>query len=120
MLLHTAFTDEPTITATQLAQFDPFGNGYCNFTNGDLRYQKHRLEIFKIRFLMSIKICRVVRRRSKIHLFSYRYASEVNIGQSFLTCPVSPPRRTNRPLLFIFHHAKYISNGQSSSNLCVF
>jgi hypothetical protein len=38
MLLYTAFTDEPTISAKQIAQFDPFGNGYCNFTNGDLRF----------------------------------------------------------------------------------
>lgn len=38
MLLYTAFTDESTISAKQIAQFDPFGNGYCNFTNGDLRY----------------------------------------------------------------------------------
>jgi hypothetical protein len=37
MLLYTAFTDEPTLTAKQLGQFDPFGNGYCNFINGDLR-----------------------------------------------------------------------------------
>lgn len=39
MHLYTAFTDEPTISAKQLAQFDPFGNGYCNFTNGSLRYE---------------------------------------------------------------------------------
>ncbi len=40
MLLYTAFTDDdPTISPRQLAQFDPFGNGYCNFTNGDLRYE---------------------------------------------------------------------------------
>jgi hypothetical protein len=39
MHLYTAFTDEPTLTATQIAQFDPFGNGYSNFLNGDLRYK---------------------------------------------------------------------------------
>ena len=38
MLLYTAFDDQPTITGKQIGQFDPFGNGYCNFTNGDLRY----------------------------------------------------------------------------------
>ncbi|CAF0750717.1 unnamed protein product [Rotaria sordida] len=44
MLLYTAFTDEPTLSAKQLAQFDPFGNGYCNFMNGDLRLQLTALE----------------------------------------------------------------------------
>jgi hypothetical protein len=39
MLLYTAFTDDPTTSAKQIAQFDPFGNGYSNFTNGDLRYK---------------------------------------------------------------------------------
>jgi hypothetical protein len=39
MLLYTAFTDESTYTAKQIAQFDPFGNGYCNFINGKLRYE---------------------------------------------------------------------------------
>jgi hypothetical protein len=48
MLLYTAFTDEPTIIAKQISQFDPFGNGYCNFTNGDLRY---RTRFFKDFFL---------------------------------------------------------------------
>ncbi|CAF4314521.1 unnamed protein product [Rotaria socialis] len=44
MHLYTAFTDEPTLSGKQLAQFDPFGNGYCNFTNGDLRLQLTALE----------------------------------------------------------------------------
>lgn len=38
MLLYTAFDDEPAVSAKQLAQFDPFGNGYCNFTSGALRF----------------------------------------------------------------------------------
>jgi hypothetical protein len=48
MLLYTAFTDESTYAAKQIAQFDPFGNGYCNFTNGDLRYE--------IQLLINLKI----------------------------------------------------------------
>jgi hypothetical protein len=55
MLLYTAFTDESTYAAKQIAQFDPFGNGYCNFTNGDLRYE--------IRLLINLKIY-----QEKIHL----------------------------------------------------
>ncbi|CAF0767811.1 unnamed protein product [Rotaria sp. Silwood1] len=50
MLLYTAFTDEPTLSAKQLAQFDPFGNGYCNFTNGDLRLQLTALEGVELNF----------------------------------------------------------------------
>ncbi|CAF0750657.1 unnamed protein product [Adineta ricciae] len=44
MLLYTAFTDEPSYASRQIAQFDPFGNGYCNFTNGNLRLQLTALE----------------------------------------------------------------------------
>jgi hypothetical protein len=50
MLLYTAFTDEPTIIAKQISQFDPFGNGYCNFTNGDLRYRTRFLKDFFLYF----------------------------------------------------------------------
>ncbi|CAF1103043.1 unnamed protein product [Adineta ricciae] len=44
MLLYTAFTDEPSYASRQIAQFDPFGNGYCNFTSGNLRLQLTALE----------------------------------------------------------------------------
>ena len=40
MHLYTAFDDEPAANSKQIAQFDPFGNGYCNFINGDLRYDE--------------------------------------------------------------------------------
>ncbi|UJR33587.1 hypothetical protein I4U23_021024 [Adineta vaga] len=50
MLLYTAFTDEPPYTSRQIAQFDPFGNGYCNFTNGKLRLQLTALEGIELNF----------------------------------------------------------------------
>ncbi|CAF3728049.1 unnamed protein product [Adineta steineri] len=50
MLLYTAFTDESKTAARQIAQFDPFGNGYCNFLNGTLRLHLTALEGLELNF----------------------------------------------------------------------
>ena len=47
MHLYTAFDDELAISSKQIAQFDPFGNGYCNFINGDLRYEKMHPHVYQ-------------------------------------------------------------------------
>ncbi|CAF0776054.1 unnamed protein product [Didymodactylos carnosus] len=44
ILFPNAFSDEPYSQTKQLAQFDPFGNGYCNFINGDLRLHLTAIE----------------------------------------------------------------------------
>ena len=43
MHILSVFSDEDDSKAIQMASFDPYGNGFCNFNNGKIRFVNWRV-----------------------------------------------------------------------------